>query len=161
MNENEHLLKSLEDISILESMIENNFEEEPIVDLSDFDFWDVMDLKSILIQLNNKPYTEQVNSELQNIVRMTADSEKVKNLFHNYSMRNLRFALNRYELNKLWSDFLLNMSMIEYHHDIGIGTKDIYLEQMKELIDIQCKFEDRRKFREIMMSNTLGSFAVS
>ena len=161
MNENEHLLKSLEDISILESMIENNFEEEPIVDLSDFDFWDVMDLKSILIQLNNKPYTEQVNSELQNIVRMTADSEKVKNLFHNYSMRNLRFALNRYELNKLWSDFLLNMSMIEYHHDIGIGTKDIYLEQMKELIDIQCKFEDRRKLREIMMSNTLGSFAVS
>jgi len=161
MNENENLLKSLEDISILESMIENNFEEEPIVDLSDFDFWDVMDLKSILIQLNNKPYTEQVNSELQKIVRMTADSEKVKNLFHNYNMRNLRFALNRYELNKLWSDFLLNMSMIEYHHDIGIGTKAIYLEQMKELIDIQCKFEGRRKFREIMMSNTLGSFAVS
>lgn len=161
MNENENLLKSLEDISILESMIENNFEEEPIVDLSDFDFWDVMDLKSILIQLNNKPYTEPVNSGLQKIVRMTADSEKVKNLFHNYNMRNLRFALNRYELNKLWSDFLLNMSMIEYHHDIGIGTKDIYLEQMKELIDIQCKFEDRRKFREMMMSNTLGSFAVS
>lgn len=160
MNKIENLLKSLEDISIIESMIEPHFEEEPIVDLNDLDFWDVMDLKSLLIQLNNKPNTDQVNRELQNIVRKTADSEKVKNLFHNYSMRHLMFALNRYELNKLWSDFLLNMSMIEYHHDIGIGTKEIYLQHMKEMIDIQCKFEDRRKFREIMMSNIFSSFAV-
>lgn len=160
MNENDNLLKSLEDISILESMIENNFEEESIIDLNDLDYWDVMDLKSLLIQLNNKPNTDQVNRELQNIVKMTADSQKVKNLFHNYSIRHLRFAMNQYELNKLWSDFLLNMSMIEYHYDIGIGTKEIYLEQIKELIDIQCKFEDRLEYRQIMMSNILHSFAV-
>ena len=148
------------DITIIQSMIQSTFEEDPLVHIQDFDFWDVMDLKSLLIQLNCDKHGGKfhVDSELQYIVESTSDSDKVIDLFHRYGSRQLRFALNRYELNKLWDEFQMTVNLLEFHTSMGEVTEEMCMEDIQELINMYNQFKDRLKYRKNMMGNVLWAF---
>jgi hypothetical protein len=148
------------DITIIQTMIQSTFEEDHLVHIQDFDFWDVMDLKSLLIQLNCDKHggNFHVDSDHQYIVESSFDSEKVINLFHRYSSTQLRFALNRYELNKLWDDFQMTVNLLEVHTDMGEATEEMCREDIQELINMYNQFKDRLEYRKIMMGNVLYTF---
>lgn len=148
------------DITIIQSMIQSSYEEDPLVYIQDFDFWDVMDLKSLLIQLNCDKHggNRHIDSDHQHIVDSSSDSEKVINLFQRYSSRQLRFALNRYELNKLWDDFQMTANLLELLTDMGEVTDKMCREDIQELINMYHQFKDRLEYRKIMMGNVLYTF---